>query len=320
MYYPNEIEDICYEPTHMEQVVKEIEANFTHYFDLFLETEAGTRISTERFDQLAKALGSAKRVKAAKTRDKGKVFKSIIQEAIEEFEKDRANYMEVLDEEALEEHEDDPLNFKNSVLKNSCPIIRLTLQNKKARELDKYRVEFRRADPNELLSVVTNLTSFANWYIEDYYDEKTYEDIQTLEELNLSVLNESDYCVYGVIGGGIKSHFLYKLYPSVFPNRSRQSLWAFWYLTNKKTFKCIQDSEFLMINHTKNTTHQNYFYPYDLFAFYVFEVYKLLKTQALQHGVYLDPDYRYVFVDSYLSFVAQTHSEEIEYLGTSLEE
>lgn len=320
MYYPNNIEDNCYEQTHIEKVIEEIRANFIGYFELYLETEAGNKISGKKLNDIAKELGCTKTSKSAKTIDRGKVFKSIIREGIGDFEKDRPNYLEILDLESLEEHEDDPSNFKNSVLKNSCPIIRLTIQNKKAKELDKYRAEFHRADPNKLLFVVSNLTTFANEYIENFYNEEKYEDIQELKELGFTDLDGEDYTVYGVIGGGIKSHLLYKLNPSAFPNRGREPIWALWYLTNKKNFNCTQDSEFLMINLDKNTTQQNYFYPNELFAFYAFNIYKMLKEEAEKYGIYLDPAYRYVFVNSYLSFVAQVHSEEIDFLKSTLTE
>jgi len=319
MYYPNNIEDICYEEAHIEQVIEEIRKNFLQYFELFLETESGNKVSGDELEELAKAFGCTKTAKSVKQINKAKIFKSIIKEAIDDFEKDRPSYLEILDLEALEEHEDDPPNFKNSVLRNSCPIIRLTLQNKKAKELDKYRAEFRRADANELLTVVWNLTDFAIEYTENY-DEQTYEEIQKLEELGFSDLDEDDYIVYGVIGGGIKSHLLYKMNPSVFPNRGRESIWALWYLTNKKHFNCTQDSEFLSINLQKSITQQNFFYPYELFSFYAFNIYKILKEEAEKYDVYLDPEYRYVFVNAYLSFVAQVHAEDIEELKSSLSE
>lgn len=320
MYYPNHIEEICYEDEHVNQVVEEIKANFSHYFNLYLETEDGQKISEKDFEELAKKFGCTKNGKSTKTIDKSKAYKSIVRQAISDFEKDRASYLEILDVEALEEHEEDPSNFKNSVLKNGCPIIRLTLQNKKAKELDKYRAEFKRADPNDLLVVVTNLTTFADDYFENFYNEETYDNMQELEEIGFEELDGDDYTVYGVIGGGIKSHLLYKRNPAIFPNRSREAIWAFWYLTNKKNFKCDQDSEFLMINLAKSTTQQNYFYPYELFSFYAFNIFKLLKEEAQKLGVFLDNEYRYVFVNSYLSFVAKLHSEEINFLKSEFTE
>ena len=126
------------------------------------------------------------------------------------------------------------------------------------------------------------------------------------------------FTVYGVIGGGIKSHMMYKVYPNTFPNCSRNAIWALWYLTDKKTFGCKTDSEFLMIDVGKSFTQQNYFYPYKLFAFYAFEIYKLLRDKATELGAYIDTDYRYVIVDSFLSFVENVHDEETSFLKAQI--
>ena len=321
MYHPSrELEDICYEPKHLELVLKEIKKNFGKYFPDFLETQAGAYISAAKAAEIAKSLGATTRPGAPAGVKRRDAFVNIIRHAIDDFEKDREKYEEIMDFEALEEYADDPSNFKNTMLKNQCPIIRTTLQNKRAKELDKYRMEFRRADPNDLRVVVQNLTAFAINYHEDTYDPDSYDEIRSLEELALSDLDTDDYTVYGVIGGGIKSHLLYKLNPEVFPNRSRDAIWALYYLTDKKTFDCREDSEFLMIHAEKGTTQQNYFYPYELFSFYAFHIFRLLRSEAQRIGVELDINYRYVFVDAYLSFVAENHAAEIDFLKSSTAE
>lgn len=319
MYYPNHIEDVCFDSKHTKEVLEEIKRNFHRYFEQYLDTEAGAKITAEKLEEIGKEIGCTI-TKSTKSLDKSRLFKSIIKDAINDFEKDRESYIEIMDQESLEEHEDDPPNFKNTVLKNGCPIIRQTLQNKRAKELDKYRIEFRLADPNDLLVVVSNLTSFANDYVQNVYDKGSYEDIDELKKFSFSDLDGEEYTAYGVIGGGIKSHMLYKLNPEVFPNRGREALWAFWYLTNKKVFQCKQDSEFLMVNVSKSTTQQNFFYPYELFTFYAFHVFKMLKEEAEKLSVYLDPAYRYVFVNSYLSFVAKVHGTEIDFLKSAFTE
>ncbi|MDD6214824.1 MAG: hypothetical protein PUB42_06555, partial [Firmicutes bacterium] len=182
----------------------------------------------------------------------------------------------------------------------------------------KYRYEFSIADPEKLLHTVHNLLDFANEYMSEIYDEDDYEYARFYDELNMEDLDTEDYTVYGVIGGGIKSHMLYKLYPSVFPNRSRNAIWALWYLTNKANFGCSMDSEFIMIDVDKSIVQQNYFYPYELFAFYALAIYNLLNDKAKKMDVYIDPAYRYVVVDVFLNYVADEHSEEISLLKSQI--
>ena len=154
----------------------------------------------------------------------------------------------------------------------------------------------------------------------EIYDEKSYKNVEKLEDLELRDLDEVDYTVFGVIGGGIKSHMLYKVYPQAFPNRSREAIWSLWYLTNKKTFGCEQDSEFIMINVEESTTQQNFFYPYELFSCYAYHVYLLLNKEAEKNGVHIDSEYRYVIVDEFLSFIARDHKEEISFFRSQIKE
>ena len=68
----------------------------------------------------------------------------------------------------------------------------------------------------------------------------------------------------------------------------------------------------------KSITQQNYFYPYELFAFYAFEIYKMLRDKATELNTYIDPEYRYVIVDEFLSFVADKHDGEISFLKAQI--
>ena len=77
--------------------------------------------------------------KSKKPIDKNVKLNRIFENEIEIFEKDRNKYLDILDIETLEEYKTDPSYFKDTVLRNQCPIIQHTLQNKQAKELDKYR-------------------------------------------------------------------------------------------------------------------------------------------------------------------------------------
>lgn len=311
-----DVEEICYDHTHIQNVVSEIKKNFDTYFEKYIQTEAGKGISQEDFEKMKRKMGICSDEKRQK-KDWSQNYKRIIREAIDDFEKDRNAYIELFDEEALEEAEYDPSSFKSKTLKYECPIIKNTLFSN-AKELGKYKRQYSISDPNELLQVVQTLSQFGEKYQNDVYDPKTYEDAKQYEDLRLENMDTEAFTVYGVIGGGIKSHMMYKVYPNTFPNRSRNAIWALWYLTDKKTFGCKTDSEFLMIDVGKSFTQQNYFYPYKLFAFYAFEIYKLLRDKATELGAYIDTDYRYVIVDSFLSFVENVHDEETSFLKAQI--
>jgi len=312
------VEAVCYDHKHIEKVLDIIKTKFPEYFNDFIMLEAGYGVSEQDVQKIAEKLGVQK-VTSKKNVDITKKFKNIIIEASENFEKDREKYIAIFDQEALEEYEDDPQYFKSTVLKKECPIIHHTLFST-AKELDKYKRDFNISDSNELLTVVSNLFNFAEDYYDNFYKEKAYDKIDCHEGLEISDLDTDDYTVYGVIGGGIKSHMLYKVYPAVFPNRSRDAIWALWYLTDKKTFDCKQDSEFLMIDVDKCITQQNYFYPYELFTFYAHQIYQMLKQKSDENNVYLDSENRYIIVDAFLTFVAAQHEDEISFLKQQIKD
>lgn len=312
------VEDVCYEQEHVEKVLEAIKKNFDQFFNPFLESAGGKEISLENVQSLQKKFGIAVQQKK-KNKDLTVNFKAIIREAIDDFEKDQEDYCKILRQKWLEDFDEDADTFKSKILRNECPIIRKTLANKRAKELDKYRVNFSQADADWLLQVVYNLCVFGDEYKKNYNPD-TYEDAQTYQELDMSLLDTDDYTAYGVIGGGIKTHMLYKVHPAIFPNRSRSAIWALWYLTNKKSFGCNTDSEFLMIDTEKSITQQNYFYPYQLFAFYAFEIYKILRDKATVYNVSIDPNYRYVIVDAFLEFIAMEHDNEIAILKSQIKD
>ena len=312
------VEDICFEEEHVQRVLAAIKRNFETYFSPYLESVAGKGITSEDWARLQEtfkvSVNPTKRMKALT-----KNYITIIREAYDAFEKDREKYKKIMREEYLDDLDEDAETFKLKVLKNECPIIQKTIANRQAKELDKYRASFSQADPDYLLKVVYNLCVFGDEYVKKYEPDK-YEDIETYQQLGMAPLDTDEYTAYGVIGGGIKTHLLFKVHPGLFPNRSRNAIWALWYLTDKDTFGCQTDSEFLMIDVSKSITQQNYFYPYELFAFYAFELYKMLRDKATEYNAFIDPEYRYVIVDSFLDYVAMKHEDEITCLSSQIRE
>jgi hypothetical protein len=317
MYYPNHIEDICYEPEHIQKVWTIIQPNIRNYFQNYINTEGKTDgVTDAAIAKLSEAFGALAKPKS-KPKNSKTVLGNILQQAIDDFEKDRYSYQEHLDLEALAEYKDDVNFFKNTVLKHQIPVIRKTLQNKQAKELDKFRSSFSQSAPGNLFNVVQKIiTETENWR-SDWYDVSAFEKIDKLDELDYNELDGDDYTAFGVIGGGIKSHFIYKLHPEMYPNRSREAIWSLWYLSDKKQFGCKEDSEFLMINLDESTTQQNYFYPYGLFSFYALLVYKELKDRYAAYGIALPVAYRFVPVDHFLSFVSRQYQSEIDTLKSS---
>jgi hypothetical protein len=321
MYYPHRIEDICYEAEHIENVWAEMLQTIPVYFSRYIETAGGKSvIGNSEIEKLVKEFGSTDKPKS-KPKDTRKTLTLLLEEAISDFEKDRKDYQDILAIDSLEEYKHGVGAFKNTVLKNQIPIIRKTLQNKQAKELDRFRRDFSHAEAGELFRVTSNIVNLAVEKRVDWYDEQDFEEISYCEDLGYCQFDdEENYIVHGVIGGGIKSHFIYKMFPEMYPYRSREALWALYYLTNKKPLGCKEDSQFLMIDMKKNITQQNYYYPYGLFAFYALRIFNKLKDFYAKENICLPTEYRFVIVDNFLSFTSRMHQPEIDLLKQGSQE
>lgn len=309
------VEDECFQVKHIQKVLDKIKENFQDYFDKFLESQQ-SHISQDRIDTLHDQFIVDSEGKHL-VLDRSRACRELFEEAISDFEKDKKAYIDLFDQELLEEYEDDPQQFKSRILKIKTPVIRRTLQNMYAEQLDKYRAAFARANAVDLLTVVSKLSKFSEDYVKNKYNAETFEDIVYYKDFNFTVLDTEEYTVHGVIGGGIKSTMLFKNYPDVFSSRSRLAVWALWYLVGKQTFGCKMDSEFLMIDLKQNSVQQNYFYPYELFEFYALHIYLLIKNAAKRLEVEVNSAYRFVYVDAFLSFIALDHIQEINDLSKS---
>lgn len=312
MYYPNNIEEICWNQDHIEKVWNEMQKFIPTCFQKYIDTESGQAISESDIERLAASFGSTS-TPNSRPRNATEVLRRLLRESIVNYERDRQSYQDILNLEALEEYKHDVNSFKNTVLRKQIPIINKTL-NSNARELEKFRIAFSHSQAGELFKVTFNIVKLACEWRNDWYEEDKFEEINTCDDLEYYDLDEDEYVVYGVIGGGIKSQFIYKLFPEMYPNRSREAIWALYYLSNKQRFGCHEDSQFLMINLQEGTTQQNYFYPYSLFAFYALQIFKKLRVLYSEHGIILPNEHRFVAVDSFLSSVARIHQAEIDIL------
>jgi len=276
-----ELGDRGYTPEHIRLVLSEINAHFPDYF----------------------------RSCCPSANDAKQAFEA----TIDNWERDHPAYVELFDSETLDEYEDDPNAFKSD-LRTRCPIIRRCL-NSPAKEMKKYKISFNSSTGRELLDVTSNLVAFGNEYV-SHFNNKKHEAVTAVKALQLGDLLSEDYIVYGVIGGGIKSHFLYSLHPQAFSNRSQNAIWTLYFLTEKKDFGFSDGSEFLMVdaNEERSTAQQNYHYPYDLFACYALCLHKMLKEACNKKSIALDNNKRYCYLDAFVDHIAARHQSEINCL------
>lgn len=271
--------DRFYEPEHIAAVLEDMKIYFPTFFDKF----APDKIHLAHH----------------------------MKEGIERFENDRTHYLQLLDRTYLEECEYDPGSFRN-ILKTDCPIIRHCL-NAPAKVMDAYRRSFRQAKGDSMLKVIINLSEYVTQFMKGF-DANKQLNVKLPSELELSILDTDSYTTTGVIGGGIRSLFLYNAQPIAFPNRSQFSIWAYYFLTHQEDYGYEDGSEFLMINPDGSGTQQNYYYQYDLFTFYGIKLFLMVEAHCKRFDYPLHDQYRYVYLNTFLDFISVSHIEDINAL------
>ena len=292
-----EVEDISYESSHIDEVWDAIEEKIGEYFNRY-KIQRGLSSDDLDFSDL-----SSKGWTIAKSASKKSSLN--INAIIEDFEKDRKEYLEFLDMDSLEEFDYDPNGFKKE-LRNGIPKIRKTLKSKR-KELDKFKIDFKDASSSELLEVVKNIVKLAN--------EIMVKNVKVIdnEALDDYVHFDEEPCrQQGVIGGNIRTLFIHKMDPSKFPYRSASALWALYFLSGCESFGCEEGSEFVIFDEAKGTATENYWYPYVLFVIYAYEIYNWISQK-----IEIPSKYKYVIVEDFLSFVANEHKKDIGVLGNS---
>lgn len=271
-----ELSPAVYESRHIEAVTVEIQQSIDRYFASFAPDRA--------------------------------TLKSTMTEAINAFKKEQAKYQHLFDEDTLEDFEYDPNSFKGA-LKSKCPII-LRCLNSPSEAMDGYRRDFYRTSGETMLTVTKAIVTFGKRFVRTF--QATHYLAGFPGDLGVAELDKPDYSAPSMLGGGVRSHFLYQLYPHIFPNRSQNAVWALYFLSNRKDFGLSDGSEFLMIEETG--TQQNYYYPYELFTYYVNLTFKELDQRCIALPYAIDSAHRYVCVNRFFDHIADEHRPDINLL------
>jgi len=273
------LEEEAYDPNHIALVLADMLINFPRYFSEFASDKQKL---AERYEL-----------------------------AISGFENVQIRYQELFNLDTLDDYTYNPSGFKSD-LKKKAPIIKGALFAQ-TKAMDKYKAAFKETPGSRMLEITTNIVQFGRSFVKEFnWSEQLQTDSPTA--LGVSELDGEPFTAHGVIGGGIRSHFLYQLYPDAFPNRGQNAIWACYFLVNRQDYGFPGGSEFLMIEPDGSGTQQNYSYPYDLFNYYAIRLFKTLEEHSLAQDYHLFHRYRYVYLNSFLDHVANVHREDINFL------
>lgn len=295
---------------HISGVLSAMDSNFDKFWNSMVKRHSG-------IDALSSALSDKFKVKVKKGGNDSETVRNLFCESIKSFQKDSQPYVDAFTMNKLQSYQDyDPSGFKGFINKE-CPVIKNCLKSRRD-TLKDWQIKYKMKSGQELLDTFGNILDFSKDYVERN-QESSFSVLTDYNQFQVENLDDDgDYRIEGVIGSGIKSTVLFHLYPRVFPQLSRLTMYGMYFLSGSKDFGLkSKTSEFLMINDNYNNhdhnikMDHNYWYPYGLVILYMMNIYRKIKEKSDALSVPVDEHYRFVYVNTFFREVWECHSQHI---------
>lgn len=206
----------------------------------------------------------------------------------------------------MNEYDDD--EFKNEIFAEELWTVKGALKNPE-RELDRYRESFEKIEAHKIIETVSRIIHICHEYAANPPKPIKLNNIKTPEDFGLSVLAEPPTLLTGVVGKGIRSEIMHKLYPDLFTLMTRRSIWGLYFLTDERDEFVVDDT----YKDIFRTVH-NWDYMYDRFAYYNYIIYKQIEKYLAKHKIKLNEKYKYGYVNLFLVDIGNAHSADIDKL------
>lgn len=200
-----------------------------------------------------------------------------------------------------------PQSFSNDVLRKILWTLKAALKPYEP-GMEEFNTRYNQSDPFEVYKTVMSIKEAGENYNQAYGLPAPAPD----EEMGMSFLQDEKYLLKGVIGSGIRSEILYRLYPGAFPIMTRRNLWAMYFLSG-------QAEEFILTEKSSKTgemrvTH-NWNYDYPRFVSYARYIYDWLTIFCQKLDIPVDPSIGYGYVNELMVDYASTYKKEIDLLN-----
>lgn len=178
-------------------------------------------------------------------------------------------------------------------------------------DLARYKKDFKDSNEEEVYTTVNSILNASHDYVNNVAKKIDYSKIAKQEDVELSYLDKEEMFMNKVIGYGIRSELLHRYYPSYFPIMTQKSLWAMYFI-------CQSAEEFITIEQQNRKgiirVSHNWQYPYERFTFLMNELAKEIEKWVSKFGIKLNPEYRFGYVNMFLSSIDKHHKADINEL------
>lgn len=202
--------------------------------------------------------------------------------------------------------------FKDNIFAQTLWTVKSALKSATYdKEMKRYLDHFKATTASDIFVVIKNVLEASDEYIKKLAPNINYNKIREIEQLHLDYLDDESMYLTGVIGLGIRSELLHRLYPANFAIMTRRSLWGMFYLSNEADEFVVDE-----INNegTQARTSHNWQYKYDRFVFYNNFLGNLLEIEFKKYKINFKANYRFGYVNMFLNEVHKLHKSTIDTL------
>lgn len=282
-----------------KQLEKEIDGQFESYFQQIFNISDESEIVTAG----GAVIKTDSRNQKNKVKKEIAVWKAEVEEYCTELEK-------AFDEKKMIFFESNPGEFKSKSFRNNLWTVSSALKTPDP-DLARYKKDFANVTADEVLETVQHILELTRAYIKQTASSLNYPLVTSIEELDMDFLNKEDMFLNKIIGFGIRSEILHRMFPAHFPIMTQRTLWAMYFLTDRAR-------EFIAIEHktrsgTMRVSH-NWQYDYARFTYYNNYIGNLLQKKLEKFEIQLEPELRFGFVNLFLVELAKLHKSDIKVL------
>ena len=200
--------------------------------------------------------------------------------------------------------------FKDTIFSKQLWTVSSALKTRDP-ELERYKEQFLRTPAKDIFVTTLNILKGAEEYMNCSASSIKFHALRNIEELRYSFLDKEGMLLTGVIGLGIRSEILHRLYPSHFPIMTRRSLWGMYYLTKELDEFVVDSPPFEGMFRTEH----NWNYDYPRFSYLNNFICNLLEDKIKKLCNFdLKPSLRFGYVNEFLVKINEQHKYEIEKL------
>jgi hypothetical protein len=228
----------------------------------------------------------------------------------EEIETYSASVKEKFSPIKMELYEDYLEDFKNNVFGVELWTVKAALKTHDP-DLARYKKDYRDADAEAIFETVNGILNATHKYVSDEMPSINYSKLSEIASLSMQYLNEEEMFMKKIVGFGIRSEILHRYYPAFFPIMTQKSLWAMYFI-------CDSAKEFITIEQRNRQgimrVSHNWQYPYDRFTFLMNSLSNRLISWFGAHGIKLKEEWRFGYVNMFLSTIHEAHKADIKLL------